>query len=448
MRKPSVGRPARMAACAVAAGLATVATATPALADGDQLWIRSPYEVVLPKAAGSGEQARSVTLDLGLSHDNADHRVTDGRLTVDVSGLAGIADVTWPENCAPAGTTALCTVPEVPAAGPGGSVPVQVRAAAEAEVGASGRITYQATATTTMAGGVLTAPDGFETTVRIGSGPDLVLDRPAPVEGVAPGSTVPVPFSVVNNGNEPANGVRVTLYVTRGLDVGGVAPECTATPLGEGAIKPVTMVDCAFDDVVEPGAGFTLPAPLTATVAPYALDERIDMGVAAGDGAADLAPEDNGGVAAVKAENTADFAIRGAKVTGAAGETVRAELTFRNKGPAWVANLGSGDPVAAIDLIVPEGATVTAVPENCTPRTLDGDWVEEPTGAPRYRCELPLWVAEKQAVTFPFQLRIDTVVPRASGKITLTHPYSTTQPLAFDPNVRNNTAKLVLNPAR
>ncbi|MGW2558263.1 hypothetical protein ACWCXB_03250 [Streptomyces sp. NPDC001514] len=447
MRKPSVGRAARIGACATAAGLVTVGMATPALADSDQLWIRSPYEVVLPKAAGSGEQARAVTLDLGLSHDNSNYTVTDGRLTVDVSGLAGVAEVTWPENCAPAGTTAVCTLPEVPATGPGDSVLLQVRAASGADVGAAGRITYQAKATTTMEGGELTAPEGFETTVRVASGADLVLDRPASVEGVAPGSTVPVPFSVVNNGNEQANGIQVTLYVSRGLDVGAVAPECTSTPLGEGTIKPITKVDCLFDDVVEPDGTFTLPAPLTATVAPYALDERLDMMVAAGDGAEDLAPENNGWGVGIKAANTADFAVRGTKVTGAAGETVKADLTFRNKGPAWVANLGSGDPVALVDLIVPKGATVTGVPENCQPRALDGDaWYEERTGAPRYRCDLPLWVAEKQTVTFPFELRIDTVVPGAVGKITLMHPYGTTQPLPFDPNVDNNKARLVLNP--
>ncbi|MFB8051300.1 hypothetical protein [Streptomyces rubiginosohelvolus] len=44
--------------------------------------------------------------------------VTDGRLTVDASGLAGVAEVIWPEDCAPSGTTAVCAVAQVPVIGP------------------------------------------------------------------------------------------------------------------------------------------------------------------------------------------------------------------------------------------------------------------------------------------------------------------------------------------
>jgi hypothetical protein len=450
MRKPSAGRVARLGASVTAAGLFTVGmAATPAAADSDQLWITAPYELVLPKAADNGTQTPATTVALGLSHDNDTYRVTDGRLTVDVSGLAGVAEVTWPENCAPSGTTAVCSFPEVQLTGFPPQLHLKVRAASGADVGAGGRISYTATATTTGEGGLLTAHEN-STTVRVASGPDLILNQPAPVSDVAPGSTVPVPFSVVNNGNERAEGVQVTFYVTRGLDIGGVAPQCTSTPVGEETIKPVTRVDCAFDDVVEPGGTFTLPAPLRATVASYAFAERIDMGVRPGNGVENLSPEGHGAVASIGVRNTADFAVRGAKVSGAAGETVKAELTFRNRGPAWIANLGSGDPVAAVDVTVPRGATVTGVPEGCQPRTLDGDWYQGEdgswSGAPRYHCELPMWVAEKQTVAFPFELRIDTVVTGAKGAITLKPPYGDA-PLPFDPNVGNNKAKLVLNPA-
>ncbi|WP_405881588.1 hypothetical protein OG762_25225 [Streptomyces sp. NBC_01136] len=48
----------------------------------------------------------------------------------------------------------------------------------------------------------------------------------------------------------------------------------------------------------------------------------------------------------IGAENTADFSVTGAAVTGTAGQKVTAPLTFKNNGPAWFANLGSGDPAA------------------------------------------------------------------------------------------------------
>ncbi|MFF8832466.1 hypothetical protein [Streptomyces sp. NPDC015131] len=442
--RTSVSRAVRLGACAATAALVTAGLATPASAASDTLWIQAPSELTVLAAPAGGPKPAATTLALGLYHDNERYRVTDGRLTVDVSGLAGVADVTWPANCAPAGTTAVCTVPEIPTSATD-QVVLGLHAADGAAAGASGRVTYSAKATSN--GGGLTAPGGSETAVTIGSGPDLVLTGPAPVEGARPGSTVPVPFTVVNRGNEAAQGVRVTLYATRGLDLGTVAPQCTAAPAGEGPVAPVTKVDCAFPDVVAPGGSFALPAPLRATVARYALNERVDITVEPGDGATDLAPETNGAVAAVAAVNTADFAVRGTRVSGAAGETVTATLTFRNRGPAWIANLGSGDPVGLVDFVVPQGATVTGVPENCSGRTLSGGWYENgPAGAPRYVCNLPIWVAEKQTVTFPFQLRIDTAGPRATGAITLKPPYGA-GPLPFDPNTANNQANLVLTPA-
>ncbi|MFJ7960977.1 hypothetical protein ACIQ62_32265 [Streptomyces sp. NPDC096319] len=443
MRKSSFGRLARLAACATAAGLVTVGvTAAPAAANSDQLWIVSPWELALPKGIDGGE-AQAVTLGLGLYHDNADVRVTGGELTVDVSGLTGVADVTWPDTCAPSGATAVCSFPEVPLTGEA-PVEVTLRAAAGTGAGVTGQITYQGTAHTDS--GAITA-SGSSTTVRVASGPDLVVAQAAPVTGVAPGSTVPVPVSVVNRGNEPANGVQVTLYVTRGIDLGTVAPQCTGKPLGQGTTEPVTKIDCAFDDVVAPGGSFALPTALQARTAAYALSERIDIGVNARGGAEDLDPGNNGTVASIGVTNTADFAVRGARLTAAAGETVRADVTFRNRGPAWVANLGSGDPVGSVDVTVPRGATVTAVPDACEPRTADGGWWESEvrTGAPRYVCQLPMWVAEKQSVTFPFDLRVDTVVTGAKGAIVLKPPYGTGFP--FDPNTKNDKAKLVLNPA-
>ncbi|MER7537195.1 hypothetical protein ABTX77_20780 [Streptomyces sp. NPDC097704] len=443
MRKSSFGRLARLAACATAAGLVTVGvTAAPAAADSDQLWIVSPWELALPKGVDGGE-AQAVTLGLGLYHDNAGVRVTDGELTVDASGLAGVADITWPDTCAPVGITHVCSVPEVPLTGEA-PVEVKLRAAAGAGAGVTGQITYTATAHTDT--GTMTA-SGSSTTVRVASGPDLVVAQAAPVTGVAPGSTVPVPVSAVNRGNEPANGVQVTLYATRGLDLGTVAPQCTSQPLGEGTIKPITKIDCAFDDVVVPGGSFALPAALQAKTAPYAMSERIDIGVQARGGAEDLDPGNNGTIASIGVTNTADFAVRGERLTAAAGETVRADVTFRNRGPAWVANLGSGDPVGSVDVTVPQGSTATAVPDACEPRTADGSWWESETrtGAPRYVCQLPMWVAEKQGVTFPFELRVDRVVTGAKGAITLNPPYGTGFP--FDPNALNNKAKLVLNPA-
>ncbi|MEK8144346.1 hypothetical protein NKH18_28390 [Streptomyces sp. M10(2022)] len=111
----------------------------------------------------------------------------------------------------------------------------------------------------------------------------------------------------------------------------------------------------------------------------------MDIGIEPGGGATDLSSEDNFWVASVTAVNTADFSVRGARVSGAVGDTVQTALTFRNKGPGWLGNLGSGDSVARVGFTVPEGVTVTGAPAECLARTLDGDSYRA-ASAPRAMC--------------------------------------------------------------
>ncbi|MEU8100955.1 hypothetical protein [Streptomyces rubiginosohelvolus] len=113
-------------------------------AESDQLWIAAPYE----KNLQIGPEG-ATPVEVGLNHDNDTFTVTDGRLTVDASGLAGVAEVIWPENCAPSGTTAVCAVAQVPVIGPDYTPQVlqEAHAAEGAEAGKQGRTTYAATAT-------------------------------------------------------------------------------------------------------------------------------------------------------------------------------------------------------------------------------------------------------------------------------------------------------------
>ncbi|WP_323186592.1 hypothetical protein [Streptomyces sp. NBC_00878] len=423
------------------AGLLTVGLALPAAAaepETDQLWINAPYEQSLPLGTDGGEPATR-QLDLGLYHDNSTFTVTDGRITVDVSGLAGVAEVTWPENCTPSGTTAVCVMPDVPVVGEGDNkqIHLTVRAADGAERGAQGRITYEATATGGP-GGVLVAEESSETTLTVASGPDLSIRDEAPIGETEPGTTETIPFALSNKGNETSNGFTLTMYASYGLDFVSKYPECTYT-----ASIPVAHATCTFDEVLAPGDSFELPEPLKVAIAAHAFNERLDLSVEPGAGATDLWDDDNYVALQIGADNTADFAVRGAEVTGAAGDTVTATLAFRNKGPAWVANLGSGDAVALVDLRVPQGTTVTGVPSDCSPRTLEGGYYPGSTGAPRYVCALPHWVTENSETTYDFRLRVDTVVPGASGAVTLRPEWGEGFP--FDPDSTNNSASLVVN---
>ncbi|MFB7333237.1 hypothetical protein ACFC00_16480 [Streptomyces adustus] len=452
----SGGRPLRRrsaAALAVAAGLLTAGLAAPAFADddppqSDQLWIHEPYEQTLPIGTDGG-QPQSRTLGVGLYHDNQNFTVTDGRLTVDISGLTGVAEVTWPDNCTPNGTTAVCDVPVVPGLGADyeDQVMLKVRAADGAAVGAHGTIAYEATATGGP-DGTLTAPHAsFDTTLTVGSGPDLAIAPVADIKDGQPGDLRTIPLKITNNGNESANGFTVQLYASYGLTDLTRYDACTYTTTDGTDYAPMAKVVCTFDQVLAPGDSFELPEPLTVRLTPHALNERLDIDVEPGGGAQDIDSQNDYTIVQIAAANTADFSVTGDAITGAAGATATAKLTFKNNGPAWFGNLGSGDPVARVRLIVPQGTTVTGVPSDCIARTLDGASYPTRTGAPRYDCKLPYWVLENAQSTVAFSVRIDTVVPGATGAVSIHPAYGEfgQWPFDFDPNLTNNTALLTVN---
>ncbi|MFD3518968.1 hypothetical protein [Streptomyces sp. NPDC058653] len=450
MKPASVGRALRLGArTTVAMGMAVLGLGTaPAFAEEptDQLWIAVPYEPTIT-VAPEGGVGQYRDLPVGLYHDNDTFTVGDGRLTVDVSGLAGVAEVAWPENCVPGGSTAVCSVPEVPTLTDDyeEQVRLKVRALPGTVSGAQGKITYEATAKGGPDGELVAPQNSFDTTVTVGSGPDLRVLRPDKLLGVRPGSSLTAPFSVTNNGNEAAQGFSVQMWGTYGLHFATKYPQCVYTSTGgEGEAAPMTTVTCAFDTVVAPGATVELPAPLRLDVAEHALYELLGYSVEPGAGAVDIQADDNYGDWPIEAVNTADFAVRGDTVRGRPGSTVTAELRFLNRGPAWVGHVGSGDPAAVVSFHVPKGTVTTAVPDLCEPRERDGAPLEERLGAPRYDCYLPLWVARDSKTVLPFQLEIDRVVPGATGKV-VAHPgYGPSFP--FDPKPRNNTAQVVVNP--
>ncbi|MER5197066.1 hypothetical protein [Streptomyces sp. NPDC002884] len=432
-------------ACLLTAGVAAPAFAADDPPQTDQLWIKKPYQHTLPLGIDGG-QPQSRTLGVGIYHDNGNFTVTDGRLTVDVSELAGVAEVTWPDNCTPSGASAVCDIPVVPTTG-ADQVLLTVRAADGAEVGAQGRITYEATATGGP-DGTLTAPhESFETTLTVGSGPDLAIAPLDDIKDAQPGDERTIPFKVTNNGNESANGFTVTFHTSYGLTDLTRYDACTYTAAEDNGYPPTATAHCTFDQVLAPGDSFELPEPLTVRLTPRALAERFDIDVEPSAGAQDLDPRNDYTALQIRAVNTADFSVTGDAISGAAGETATAELTFKNNGPAWLGHLGSGDPVAVVRLIVPPGTKVTGVPSGCYPHTLDGGYYPRPAGAPRYDCYLPYWVLEDTQRTFAFPVRIDTVVPGATGAVSI-HPsfgefgeYENT----FDPDLTNNTAVLAVN---
>lgn len=447
MSSVSVARVLRRGVCAGAVGALALAglgsgVAFADEAQSDQLWIHAPYDHAVTVAPDSGA-AQYRSLAIGLYHDNGNFTVTEGRLTVDVSGLAGVAEVAWPDNCTPddTGTVAVCDTGNV-STRYSAQVRLNVRAAAGAAVGARGAIEYSAEATGGPDGTLVAPQRSAETTVTVGSGPDLSVSAPHDVTGVTPGTSLTVPFSVTNTGNETAHGFSVKMWATYGLDVVTRYPQCTYTgPNDSGAYATMTYVTCSFDTDVTPGATVELPEPLRLAVTGHALYERFDREVEPAGDATDLDTSDNGGSSRIVADNTADFAVEGTKVSGAAGDTVTAAFRFVNHGPAWVGDVVSGDPVAVIDFYLPEGTTATSVPDTCRTARTSGD---DPAIG-HYACTLPMVAKPDLDVLFPFRLRIDRVVPDAAGRV-VARPYYGAA-LAFDPDTTNNSANVIVNPS-
>ncbi|MEV7682595.1 hypothetical protein AB0O64_29200 [Streptomyces sp. NPDC088341] len=483
-----------LAAFALVSAL-VVAGAGPARADGsDALWIAAPYELALLGADADGD-APTRTLNIDISHDNTDMVVPGGTLTVDVTELADLAEITWPANCAErTGGTGQDRTVTGECAFPGLSTNDHVHGAAIGITATSAAVEGTvATIRSTAVAGDLTAYPA-ETAVTVRNGPDLGLGQAPNRHGVRPGTRVDVPVTLANNGNRTAGRTLLTLFASHGLDFASRYGNCEyldenppATPVGTWAL-------CVLDEPIAPGRTFSLDAGALRTnrsvlydrfdyaAEPYS-DEALEQARAGRPfvrgGGADLDPRPAaaparaglagtvGGAAAgsmadavdetdvdtsdnyrsmlINAINTADLKLIGGEVEGAAGETVTASVTVKNRGPAWVASLGAGEPVATVDFTVPRGTAVTAKPEECYALDASGAWQEEQLGAPRYRCSTPVFLHERASHTFPFSLRVDRVVPGARGKAVTLNDRPDLRISDFDPNLANNKAFVVVN---
>ncbi|MEV3992154.1 peptidase [Streptomyces sp. NPDC049837] len=457
-----------LAAAGLLAGVALSAAPAAYSADGADdaatpvFLLGGPAEVGLRPYPATGEP-QSATIDVTVENPSEDQENGgfDGEYTVtfDLSGVVGVADVgfgqTGSSDCTITGTTGTCTDPFGISPGVNSVAELKITAAKGSALGATGEIKVTGKAE----GATFTS---YTADVTVG-GPDLVMHPLDLKHEVKPGEVQDAPLTFTNAGTADADGVRLTLTNSHGLDYTRRYANCDYTET-----KGSTKVVCDFPGTFEAGATYTLAEPIGLKAAGHAyleifthrVEERRGVRKAAkGDGpeltlkkaptaprAADLDPRDNQQEFDFRAKNTADFAAYGDTLIAAAGETVEARVGFRNSGPAWIAHLRSGEPVATVDVTIPAGATVTKKPAGCEPRTAKGEYREKPLGAPRYFCDTPIRVFEDEDFALPFELKIDRAVPDAKGAVTVRNTFLSHPKLAFDPKAANNTAQLVLNP--
>ncbi|WP_328905374.1 peptidase [Streptomyces sp. NBC_00234] len=466
----------RAAGGLAAAGLlaaGSLAVGAPARAAGPEFTLGGAAETALHPYPSSGAPR---TTSLGITVDNPSQDEENGgyegevTVTFDLSGIAGVADVSFGEDagadCEVTGTTAVCHDYGVH---PGLSTlaELDLAAAEGSEDGASGTIRVSGTAD-----GATFVP--FSTKVVIG-GPDLVMKQLPFDQEPVPGQVQPAPVTFTNEGTAAADGVLLTLMYSRGLDLPERYSNCAYTDGADTrAGIPWSTALCSFAGSYEAGATYTLAEPLSVEATDRAFYDtfvyRINEDGAAqraaqragarfdrGTGPAlalkkvpaalstDLDPHDNQQEVDFRTENTADFVAYGDELTGAEGDTVTARIGFRNAGPAWIGYLRSGESVATLDLTVPEGATVTGKPDACRGVTADGAYREQQLGAPRYVCETGMTVRDGADVAQSFDLKITKLVQGASGAVEVRNLRLADPALPFDPKPANNTARLVLN---
>ncbi|MGW2378592.1 hypothetical protein [Streptomyces sp. NPDC001658] len=446
---------AAVAGCALAA-----IGAGPVHALSDQLWIGVPYETVLPGPDTDGS-TRERTLEVRITHDNLDNDVPAGRLSVDASEIASFAVVSWPANCRPeTPTKAVCDVPAMPAGMEG--VPaalIGLRALPDADLSASGIVRYTATA------GELSAAD-TETRITVGNGPDLGLSQAPWQRGLTPGTDHTVRATVANNGNRAVERTLLWVYSSYGLRFKERHANCEYR---EGATGTGAL--CVLDEAVAPGQRYDLVTRLGIgrnalyerfdhSVLPYsdaALEEargdytwtrgagpELDLLPVTGQRAAadedDVDLSDNYRAVVLDAKNSADLKLTGNRMRGAAGDTVTARMTVLNRGPAWVASLGAGSPVAVVRFQAPAGTSVVGLPEDCWTQPPSEEGPSEAT----YFCGTPIYLHDKASYTFKVQLRIDKVI-RGARAVVETIRDSELPVERFDPNLRNNVSAIVVN---
>ncbi|MEV4117697.1 hypothetical protein [Micromonospora sp. NPDC049645] len=407
---------------ALVVGTAGVAvTAGPAAAQDDPGWVSGWLgDVTL---GGSGAPGR--TLPLTLTSTGA----TQPRVTVDLTGLAGVATATFPDWCVTEATSVTCPMPPTAVDQSGtltGDVPVVFRAAPGAVDGATGTLDYTAL-------GEQTEPYTQQATVTVRSGPALLDMVDEYVNGVEVGDTLPVPVAVVNAGDQPAVDLRLTMRFSVGL----VPASYRNCKYGTDQVL-ATVVVCTVRGTFAPGQRHELRGGLATTVGPATLgDKRITQvveplanagplpgGVKFRSRDADQAlrlrsvgvplgviPVEVDGVGGQtylwKVQSAFDIVAQGAAVTGAVGDTVHVTVGIRNDGPGVPDGTNSGDTVGAFYFTPPTGITVLANPPGCSPTGSE----EDEEAATR------TWYCNGRRAVFPagtsntvtFDLRIDSL---------------------------------------
>ncbi|MET9152329.1 hypothetical protein ABZX82_13830 [Streptomyces griseoflavus] len=375
----------------------------------------------------------------------------DYTIRIDASGLAGVAEVKLP--CRADGPVAVCSGSELYAGERYNRVGgIRLDVTGDSEAGDFGSIT------------VTGEGEGLEFTpltidVLVG-GPEFLNRALSVPDDLRAGGTYAAPVGLRNAGSMPAEGAVLRFRGSRGVSFPDSYGNCAYAEVTTGPLlRQGTEAICVFPDRIDAGTAYALAEPLKVKTADFALHDVFTYSftaVAPDEAAALRAAKDYrpgaGGDLTLKklpsanpadysryadvdlpVRNTYDLELTGSSQAAAAGDTVTAEIRFRNNGPAWISAQRSGGEPIGFTVAVPEGATVTKAPERCGENTIA-------EGVKGYLCWVNTPLLEDAELDFPFELRVDRVVEGAKGKVALPEWDN-----PFDSDHANNSAWIVLN---
>ncbi|MFB7286998.1 hypothetical protein [Actinacidiphila glaucinigra] len=449
-----------VAAAALAAGFGPASTAF--AEDGTPLPVaitgKSHVDLSLQS---DGEDSDEPQVTLRLAAPGSDEPGDDGvipvvhqgpyTIKIDASGLDGVAAVKLP--CGAKGLTAVCDGYEINAGETYNEIG-DIRLSVDADSAAGDFGTIKVTG---EGEGVDFAPLTIDVLV---GGPELLGRKLSEPKGLAAGDTYEAPVGFRNVGGMAADGTVLHFHGSRGLSFPDSYGNCAYKATTDGPLlRQGTDAICTFTGTYKAGTAYALSEPLKVKTADFALNDIVNYGFSAvgaqkakalmandgytpGTGAPMTLEEVPGASAGdyaryaeldLPTHSTYDLVLTGASAQGEAGDTVKAEIGFRNDGPGWISALRNGGEPVSFTVAVPEGAKVTKSPERCNLTNID-------EGVKGYVCWVETPLLEKTKLSFPFELRIDRVVKNARGKVALP-----TWDNPVEPEQSNNTAWIVLN---
>jgi len=412
MAHPSTRRFIRFgAAVAAAATIAVGSAALPAQAAGQQnlfAVVAPDAQTLLPASAGGSATTFRTITPMVLSEAP---EITGVTITVDAGNLAGIAQLSLPEQCRftdQAHLHASCSLGSIGLLGVG-SVDLGIRAASGAAVGAKGSLSFKVTSTNAVedtSGGTDDTTD-----VTIGNGADLAVLPVGSLTAKAGGSTSFVP-QVSNLGDRESDGVVMFLgtesqSATNDFAIGGNYSNCLygVTDEGEPNQPGSTGVLCRFDStVVQPGQAMVpsdpalVNASATATTGQVVygfdvtggqLDTQTSGGTKGTGPALTLVPapasgpsansvdidyDNNVAMSAIETNRVDDVAAIGADVHGTVGRSLPLTVGVKNTGTVPTSTLegAPANDTAGLVVVFPQDVKITHAPASCQYVDLSG----------------------------------------------------------------------------